>query len=276
MICNRRVVKDQVMSIRYQMPRLGTRKLYHMLKHDFSREGIKIGRDGLFDLLREENMLIRRKKRYTKTTNSNHWMQKYPNRIKGLVPKCPEGLWVADITYITVKNGHGYLHLITDAYSKKIMGYCLSDNLSALSTHKALKMSLKNKQYNHPLIHHSDRGLQYCSAMYVKTLAANDILISMTEDGSPYDNAIAERINGILKDEFGMDDRFENLVEAEYQLHQSVKLYNNKRPHMSNSLLTPNEMHQQNCILPKSWHKKTRRTFTGSSAFLPTLQNNQK
>jgi transposase InsO family protein len=137
-------------------------------------------------------------------------------------------------------------------------------------------MSLKNKQYHHPLIHHSDRGLQYCSALYIKTLADKEIQISMTEDGSPYDNAIAERVNGILKDEFGMDDRFENLVEAEYQLHQSVNLYNNKRPHMSNSLLTPNEMHQQNCILPKSWHKKSIRTFKGSSAFLPTLQKDQK
>ena len=183
-----------MLSIRRQMPRLGTRKLHRLLKDNFRKNRISIGRDRLFDLLRQEGLLVNKKKKYIKTTNSKHWMHKYPNLIKGLGIRQPEQLWVADITYIAVGDDYCYLHLITDAYSKKIMGYHVSETLAASATVKALKMALKNRQYNRPIIHHSDRGLQYCSSAYVKVLNKNKIAISMTEDGNPYDNAIAERV----------------------------------------------------------------------------------
>lgn len=260
------------MAIRKQLPRLGTRKLYHLLKRTSKKEGIAIGRDRLFDLLREEGLLITRKKKYTKTTDSKHWMRKYPNLIKSLQVRRAEQLWVADITYIAVADQYYYLHLITDAYSKMIMGYCLSETLAAGSTIKALETALKTRQYTGQLIHHSDRGLQYCSSGYVKILQQNKIAISMTEDGSPYDNAIAERINGILKDEFGLDEVFEDYQQLKLQVQQSVQLYNLKRPHESNYLLTPHQMHKQNKLKPKSWHKKSTRNMESSCGFLPLVQ----
>lgn len=260
------------MVIRSEMPRLGTRKLYYLLKEGFLRDGISIGRDRLFDFLREEGLLIIKKKKYTKTTDSKHWMRKYPNLIKGMNLYRPEQLWVADITYMSISDRYCYLHLITDAYSKRIMGYCLSETLSSSHTLKALTIALKNRKYKGNLIHHSDRGLQYCSAGYVKMLQQNSIGISMTEDGSPYDNAIAERINGILKDEYGLDEEFTDRSQLEIQVNQSIESYNNRRPHQSNHLLTPNQMHQQDKLKPKAWHKKSTRTMEGSCGFLPSLQ----
>ena len=261
------------MEIRREMPRLGTRKLYYLLKESFLRDGISIGRDRLFDLLREEGLLIVKKKKYTKTTDSKHWMRKYPNLIKELQLSHPEQLWVADITYLSMRNQYRYLHLITDAYSKQIMGYNVSETLAANETLKALQMALKNRKYQTSLIHHSDRGLQYCSAAYTKTLQQGSIVISMTEDGSPYDNAIAERVNGILKDEYGLDEIFEDQSQLQIQVKQSINSYNNKRPHESNRLLTPYQMHQQDKLKPRAWHKKPTRTLEGSCGFLPSLQN---
>jgi putative transposase len=261
------------MTVRTSMPRIGTRKLYHLLKERFLRDGISIGRDRLFDLLREEGLLIIRKKKYTKTTDSKHWMRKYPNLIKEIKLGRPEQLWVADITYLTISDRYCYLHLVTDAYSKRIMGYCISETLAASHTLQALGMALRNRQYSGSLIHHSDRGLQYCSSGYVKMLQQNSIAISMTEDGSPYDNAIAERLNGILKDEYGLDEEFADQAQLELQVRQSVESYNNNRPHESNYLLTPNEMHQQNKLKPKAWHKKPVRTLGGSCRFLPSLHH---
>lgn len=160
---------------------------------------IKIGRDVLFNFLRAEHLLIKPKRSYVKTTNSKHWMKKYSNLIKDIELTKPEQLWVSDITYIKTDNGHEYLSLITDAYSKKIMGYELLNNLSTAGPLKALDMALKNRKYNHDLIDHSDRGLQYCSAGYITKLNKHNIKISMTENGDPYENAIAERINGNTK-----------------------------------------------------------------------------
>lgn len=270
---NRRIVKQKVMNVRSSMPRIGTRKLYYLLKESLRRESISLGRDRLFDLLREEGLLIVKKKKYTKTTDSKHWMHKYSNLVKGFELKRPEQLWVADITYVAVADGYCYVHLITDAYSKLIMGYCVSETLAAHSTLQALQMAIKNRKYDGKLIHHSDRGLQYCSAVYVKTLGQKGIAISMTEDGSPYDNAIAERVNGILKDEFSLDEVFDNQQQLELQVKQSIFIYNNKRPHESNHLLTPHEMHQQDKLKPKAWHQKSTRTFKGSCRFLPSLQH---
>ena len=260
------------MRIRREMPRLGTRKLYHLLNGSFVRDGISIGRDRFFDFLREEGLLIVKKKKYTKTTDSKHWMRKYPNLIKQVELRRPEQLWVADITYLAVSNGYRYLHLVTDAYSKQIMGYNVSETLAATETLKALQMALNNRRYQGNLTHHSDRGLQYCSAAYVKTLQQKNIAISMTQDGSPYDNAIAERINGILKDEYGLDEEFSDQSQLEIQVRESIDSYNNQRPHESNHLLTPNEMHQQNKLIPRAWHKKSARTVIDSCGFLPSLQ----
>ena len=253
------------------MPRLGTRKLYYLLKESFVREGIFIGRDRLFDLLREEGLLIVKKKKYTKTTDSKHWMRKYPNLVKQVQLKRPEQVWVADITYLALSNDYRYLHLVTDAYSKQIMGYNVSETLAAAETLKALQMALNNRRYQGSLTHHSDRGLQYCSAAYVRTLQQKNIAISMTQDGSPYDNAIAERVNGILKDEYGLDEPFTDRAQLENQVRQSIDSYNNRRPHESNHLLTPNEMHQQDKLKPKAWHKKS--TFLWIFTFASVINN---
>ena len=267
------MAKQKVLAVRKHLPRLGTRKLYHLLTADFKKEHIAVGRDKLFSILREEQLLIVKKKRYTKTTDSKHWMHKYPNLIKGLQPTHPEHIWVADITWLAIKNDYCYLHLITDAYSKKIMGYEVSDNLSAASTIRALQMAFQGRKYTSPLIHHSDRGLQYCSAGYTKLLTNNQVDISMTQDGSPYDNAIAERVNGILKDEFGLDDIFEDIRQARCEVKQSIESYNRLRPHLSNNMLTPVEMHKQNKLKPRAWHKNPTRTLNGSCGFLPSLQH---
>jgi transposase InsO family protein len=240
--------KELVLGLRHQMPRLGTRKLHYLLKDELG-----IGRDRLFGLLRNEGLLICKIRRYTITTNSKHWMRKYPNLIKSIALVRPEQVWVADITYIdTNEDGHAYLHLITDAYSKQIMGYELCGNMEAASTLKALQMAIANRKYHGAaLIHHSDRGLQYCSKLYTDCLKANSISISMTENGDPYENAIAERVNGILKDEFGLSQPIGNI-------NQAMSIYNHSRPHLSCGMLTPVQMHRQKEIKLKSYHKKAQ------------------
>lgn len=244
------------MDIRSELPRLGARKLYHLMKEDLCNERIKLGRDRLFDFLREEYLLVGKRKKYTKTTHSKHWMRKYPNRTRSISLTRPEQLWVADITYLNTKNGSEYLHLITDAYSKQIMGYELSNDLKASSTVKALGRALNNRKYSHPLIHHSDRGLQYCSTEYTQLLKSNNISISMTEQYDPYENAIAERVNGILKDEFGLDRLFNSNQKLHQQLQQSVYAYNHLRPHLSLHMMTPINAHNQSKIVPKKWRKE--------------------
>ncbi len=256
------IVRDMVMRIRCKMPRIGTRKLYYLIKDELNMLNIKIGRDVLFNFLRAEYLLIKPKRSYVKTTNSKHWMKKYPNLIKNIEVTKPEQLWVSDITYIQTEQGHNYLSLVTDAYSKKIMGYELLDNLSTAGPIKALEYALKNRKYTHDLIHHSDRGLQYCSADYINTLKENNVLISMTENGDPYENAIAERINGILKYEFLIIDGFKNHLEALKVIKESVGIYNNERPHLSCEMLTPNQTHLQQKIQIKKWKKKTSKVFT--------------
>jgi transposase InsO family protein len=247
--------RASVLQLRRNMPRLGTRKLHYLLKQN----DVLIGRDYLFDMLRDEGLLVGKRRKYTITTNSKHWLRKYPNLVKGMPLVRPEQLWVADITYLDVKNGSLYLHLITDAYSKRIMGYELSNNMEAASTLKALQMAIESRQYkNSPLIHHSDRGLQYCSKLYTSCLIENGITISMTENGDPYENAIAERVNGILKDEFGLSDQMDDIIDAALQTDQSIFIYNNERPHLSCSMLTPKQMHNQQAIKLKKYNKKAQ------------------
>jgi transposase InsO family protein len=232
------------------------------MQEELMRLDIKLGRDVLFNFLRAENLLIKPKRSYVKTTNSKHWMRRYPNLIKDIEINRPEQLWVSDITYIKTEAGNEYLSLITDAYSKKIMGYELLDNLSSNGPLKALELALKNRKYKHNLIHHSDRGLQYCSTEYVELLKSNNIKISMTENGDPYENAIAERVNGILKYEFLIIDGFKNHIQAMKVIAESIGIYNESRPHMSCNMLTPNKAHLQQKMKLKKWKKKTSKVFT--------------
>ena len=184
-------------------------------------------------------------------------MRKYPNIVKDITISRPEQVWVADITYLdTAEEGNVYLHLITDAYSKQILGYELCNNMEAASTLKALEMAVKNRKYKDlSLIHHSDRGLQYCSKLYIDCLVKNNINVSMTENGSPYDNAVAERVNGILKDEFGLAEQLINYRETLLQVKESIHSYNFLRPHLSCYMLTPDQMHQQETIKIKTYKK---------------------
>lgn len=252
-----RIILDHVLTIRRQMPRLGTRKLHYILKPILELEGIRYGRDKLFDLLGREGLLVQKRRKYTKTTNSRHWMKKYPNLIKERVPTRPEQIWVADITYTRGENGFEYLHLITDAYSKQVMGYELSSNLEAGSSQKALKMALRHRKYpERPLIHHSDRGLQYCSELYTETLKKHKVKISMTENGDPYENPVAERVNGILKDEFDLGEMPGHLLDNRKLTRESIDIYNRLRPHLSCSMLTPVQMHAQDRIAVKTWRKE--------------------
>ena len=221
--------------------------------------GIKIGRDKLFTILRNHKLPIDRKRGNPKTTQSNHWFRRYPNLIKKLEIAQSEQLWVADITYISVGYDFNYLSLITDAYSKKIMGYCLHPYLSNDGCIEALKMALSNRILPTSLIHHSDRGVQYCSYDYVFLLKEHSISISMTESGEGYDNQIAERINGILKTAFNLHQIYKSRTDALLAVKRSINAYNNFRPHMSCDFLTPVEADTTDQMLVKRW-KNSRKS----------------
>jgi len=250
------IVLEMVAQIRREIPRIGTPKLYHMIKKPLQSQGLKIGRDALHKLLFNEGLIIRPKKRYAVTTDSKHWMRKYPNLIKKVIVRESEQIWVSDITYIIIKDDFNYLSLITDAYSKLIIGFCLYPSLDAEGCLNALRMALEQRVKSTFLIHHSDRGTQYCSSDYTQLLSKNGIEISMTEKGDPYENAIAERINGILKTDFNLSRVFNNREEALLAVNNSVHAYNNLRPHMSCNYLTPIEAHQQIGALNKKWRPK--------------------
>ena len=251
-----KAVIEQVKALRHQMPRIGTRKLYHLL-HVPLRE-IGVGRDKLFTLLRANRMLIPPKRNRRITTDSHHRFRKYRNLISGMEITRPEQVWVSDITYIGARENHCYLSLITDAYSKKIMGYDLSDSLSLESPLRALQMAVGNRLYpEKPLIHHSDRGLQYCSYKYQEKLAGSRIQPSMTESRDPYANAVAERMNGILKQEFLLEEAGVNMDILRKLVKESVRIYNSKRPHASCRMNTPEWMHRQMCVKIKTYKKVT-------------------
>ena len=236
------------------MPRLGSAKLYHILKFDMLVEGIDIGRDKFHNMLKHLCLLVPRKKKFFRTTDSNHLFNKHSNLVKGLKINKPEQLWVSDITYLKTKNGTMYLSLITDAYSKKIMGYEVSDNLKAESSKKALLMALKNRKYPHrKLIHHSDRGIQYCCPEYTDVLDNHNIKISMTQKYDPYENAIAERVNGILKQEFDISNHKLHKDEVKKITKNSINIYNHLRPHFSCNLMTPNQAHLNGKFDYKKW-----------------------
>ena len=248
-------VIDLVRSVRIEQPRIGTRKLYHILKEPLRELGV--GRDRLFAILKANHMLIKPKRSYHITTNSHHRFRKHNNLIEHLVIERPEQVWVADITYIGTRQKPIYLSLVTDAYSKKIMGYYVSNTLETISSIKALKKAIKTRSYpKEQLIHHSDRGLQYCSNDYQKVLDKNNIKCSMTQQYDPYQNAIAERLNGILKQEFLINTNRVDISGIKKIIKQTVQVYNTKRPHLSCNMLTPQQMHKQNQIKTKSYKRK--------------------
>lgn len=243
----------EVLKIRKIQKRLGGRKLFHMLERFIQEHHISIGRDAFFDLLSERKLLVRkRKRRKPITTFSDHWMRKHPNLIEGFYPTAPNQLWVSDITYIVLVNCFAYLSLITDAYSRKIVGFYLSMDLSAEGCIKALKMALNNNPVLGKLIHHSDRGSQYCCSDYVKILNDIYIKISMTQNGDPKENAIAERVNGILKDEL-LDKVYLDYKQAVKGVAVAISTYNYQRPHGSIDYLTPFEAHFRSGKLKRRW-----------------------
>lgn len=246
------LIIQEVLKHRALQPRLGTRKLVILLQSFAKQHQIGLGRDGLFDLLRENNLLIRKRKRKAQTTFSKHWLKKYPNLIKQFIPLAANLLWVSDITYIVVGDGFAYLSLITDAYSRKIVGFYLNKTLEAMGSITALKMALSNCSDTSRLIHHSDRGVQYCSADYVKLLQDKSMQISMTENGDPLENAIAERINGILKEEL-LQVNYSCFTEAQKSVATAISIYNTLRPHSSCDMLTPNAAHQKEGELKRHW-----------------------
>jgi transposase InsO family protein len=237
-------VKDLVMDLRRFMPRLGGRKLYFLLKPTFEERGIKLGRDGFFDYLKEHRLLVQPLKRYTKTTHSRHWMKKHPNRLESEKINRAEQAFVSDITYIETEEGVHYLSLVTDAYTRKIMGYEVSDDLRAESVVKALRRAARQRKTRRSLIHHSDRGLQYCSAIYQQELKRHDMTPSMTDGYDCYQNALAERVNGILKQEF-LFYKCRNLHDLKSLVRESVDIYNRLRPHLSLGMKTPEQVHEK-------------------------------
>lgn len=262
LVMSNAIIIKRVKEIRADLPRIGTRKLQFMLTDTLTEHNIIIGRDSLFDLLAHYGMLVRkRKRRKVFTTDSNHPFRKYPNLIRELEPVCPGALWVSDITYIPLTNGFCYLSLITDAYSRKIVGWRLHPTLEKEGPLLALEVALNgdNEVRPYKLIHHSDRGLQYCCHDYTRLLQSRKILISMTEMGDPYENAIAERVNGILKSEFKLNLSFRSFEEAMHFVKKAIWAYNELRPHSSCNYLTPAQAHTKQEYLPSKWNKKKER-----------------
>ena len=255
-----------VRKIRMKMPRIGTRKLYYLLNQEL--RALKIGRDRFFNILKVNHLLISPKRSYHVTTNSYHRFKKHKNLIENLKIIRPEQVWVSDITYIGKRSKPCYLSLVTDAYSKRIMGYNVATNLNAENSLKALQMALKSRENSClSLIHHSDRGIQYCSDEYQKVISkTKNLRCSMTESYDPYQNAVAERVNGILKQEFLVDrynDQQLNIIKL--VVKESIQIYNLIRPHCSNHMLTPMQMHQQKEIEMKTYKTKNRSSHEATS-----------
>jgi len=249
------IIVKKVEEVRASMPRIGGRKLYYLIKDPLLEHGIDIGRDKLFDVMAEHGLLVKRKKRRKPiTTNSDHPFYKYPNLVKDIEITYPNQVWVSDITYISLTGGYCYLSLVTDAYSRKIIGHCLWRDLSRQGPLNALRMALENSELkNERLVHHSDRGLQYCCREYIQLLEDKKISVSMTSNGDPYENAQAERVNGILKSEFNLDKGYKSFDDAQQAVDSSIKIYNSSRPHASCNYLTPNEAFKMTDTLKKRW-----------------------
>ena len=253
-------VKGLVRKIRVRHAKMGGKKVHKKIKPELIRQGIRCSRDRLFDILRDGGMLIRTRKRYVKTTQSYHRFFKYQNLVKDRDINGSEQVWASDITYIKTREKPMYLSLVTDVYSKQIMGYELSDNLKPASCISAMRMAVARRQYpERALIHHSDRGLQYCHPDYIALLERNGILISMTTKHDPYENAVAERVNGILKGEYAIEG-FRTEREARREIRAAIRLYNTERPHLSCGYRTPQQAHRAEGYKLKKWpcKKSTR------------------
>jgi putative transposase len=245
-----------VRGIRARQPRMGTRKLYYLLKAIMKENGIKMGRDKFFTLLRSHGLLVKPRRKRVRTTDSNHVYRKYPNLIKGYEPCKPEQIWSSDITYVVTEKGFVYVSLVMDQYSKKIMGYHVHATLETDGPLQALRMALRNRSHTETrLIHHSDRGIQYCCGEYIGLLERNGIQISMSAPGNPYENTFSERVNGTIKMEFYLDGYFRNIEQVSKAVKEAVLLYNNHRPHASCDFLTPQQAHQRHGQLTKRWRK---------------------
>ena len=250
-------VVELVENIRMKMPKIGGRKLYFILNEPLKT--LKIGRDKFFNILKANHLLITPKRSYHITTNSHHRFRKHKNLVLDYQITKPNQVWVADITYIGNRKKPSYLSLITDAYSKKIVGHHVAENLTTEGSLLALKKAINTTELKElSLIHHSDRGLQYCSDEYQKNLEKNNIKCSMTQNSDPYENAVAERINGILKQEFNID-KFDVETKIKRKIvEESIEIYNELRPHFSNHYLTPNQMHKQEKLKIKTYKNKNQ------------------
>jgi len=262
---NKRAERDRhilmlVEEIRKELPRSGTKKLLIYLREPLEQAGIKIGRNALFDLLRSHDMLVKRTRRFHLTTDSKHGFKKSPNLIKDSEITHSEQAIAADITYLQTDEKHAYLAILTDLYSKKIVGYCVADNMRVELVKQALQMAHKNKMFNGTeTIHHSDRGIQYCCPDYKQFAAKLGFKMSNTQEYDPYENAVAERVNETLKYEFGLNRKFVNLRELEKAVAQAVWIYNNKRVHWSLGLKTPEEVHQSYDSVKYKSYSKTQK-----------------
>ncbi|WP_113652758.1 IS3 family transposase [Pedobacter namyangjuensis] len=247
------LVLKQIINMKKDHRHMETRKLYELIQPFLLEHQIKMGRDALFELLSTHGLLVKRYKRWVSTTNSFHMYRKFPNLIKSFVPTHPNQLWVSDITYWKISDKFLYISFITDAFSRKILGYNVADNLLSIETVKALKMALLDAQDTEFLCHHSDRGLQYCCNEYVQIIEESEVKISMTETGDPRDNAVAERLNGIIKNEYLSSYTVNDLEEGKQVLDFVIKLYNEERPHMSIGNLTPEVVHRGNTTPTQLW-----------------------
>lgn len=239
------IVCKHVLDIRRDHARIGVRKLRHLLHGKLSAHGMSVGRDRLFGVLRDNGLLVAPyKAKYPKTTRFNPNLPCFANEVKGLAIVRPDQVWVADITYLATAGGFCYLSLVMDLFSRKIVGFNVAETLEAAGCVRALKDALKRRCAKEGLIHHSDRGCQYASHVYVGVLRKAGCRISMTEENHCYENGAAERLNGILKQEYGLDVRFADMGEARRRVARVVELYNNERPHSNLRMRTPGEVHQ--------------------------------
>jgi len=249
---NEKFILEQIDAIRKHQPRCGGRKLFIMLQPFFKEHNISMGRDKFFDVLKRNKLLVRRTKRSVHTTDSKHHFYRYPNLVKGFTPLKAHELWVADITYIPLKERFAYLFLITDAYSRKIVGFYVSDDMKVNSAVVALKKALAQKPPETIVIHHSDRGIQYCSTEYVNLLQQQHAMISMTNNGDPLENAIAERINGILKTEL-ISSYYNDIDAASVHISRCITIYNYRRRHSSLNWQIPADVHMQKGPQIRRW-----------------------
>jgi putative transposase len=240
-------VVQLVQQQRMRQPRLGTRKLHYLLREPLAQAGHALGRDALFDVLRNARLLVPPRRAYHKTTDSHHRFRRHPNLLKaGPQQVCATGseqLWVADITYLPTAGRFAYLSLVTDAYSRKIVGWHVHESLQTEEVAQALKMALRSRQTHQPLVHHSDRGIQYCSTYYQELHRRHGIQCSMTDGYDCYQNALAERVNGILKTELLLQ-RLADVQQARRMVAESVQIYNEERPHLSLKMQTPSAVHR--------------------------------